>query len=552
MIQVVFSSSKNQSYDKYNLKQCTYNDKYKIYFEQEALQNAFNKLLNYECQECLKQQKAGQTKSSKRSTVIKVNTKDEPQQSDSRQNVHTKDNGQTSTRGLKEGPLNICDAEISQPNNSSVSQTRPREEKKALKFDSSGIAERIEEDGQGLLKRTEVVGNIFPDVFGLKNHLNYVHKLKLCDLCLTHNKLFPFEYSYYDYSALKKHMKVGELNTSHKGHPNCRLCHQTLFNSDELIQHMSREHFHCHLCGRHDSEMRIYFLSYENLRDHFKAQHFLCERDNCRYEQFTSAFDSMFDYQVHMVQVHGNSTSGLSRGGARQQRTITLDSAPHRARVISPSRSSRQNLPPNAAIVSTGTIATANSSRQQRPNERGRETIQVPQQRLPSRAEFPALGQSSSTTTTMQQPAPVTYTSTFPSLPQENPNPEPRPSTRTSATLSQRLVAGPSSSRPSFVRTMGGGYRPPEQLNEMDFPPLPEQPKTKTKPKNRKIIPQTEIVPRGLQFGDGGGMSLEELINTSLSLSEARNNRFKKPNSKGNTVKVNKNVKQKPIKIQLS
>lgn len=439
---VVFSSNKNRPFEKCNLKDCLYNEKHRIYFENETIKSAYEKLLKFECLECLK--------------------------------------GVANKQSANKQPVKMSSLANEQSNST------------------------IE----------------FSDVFELKRHLNSVHKLKLCDLCLTHNKLFPFEYSYYDASSLRKHMKDGEPKTSHRGHPNCSLCHNTFFNTDELVQHMSREHFHCHLCGRHDSNMLIYFLDYESLRQHFKSKHFLCERDNCRHEQFTPAFDSQIDLQLHIVQVHGNSTTSLSRGEARQQRTITLDSAPHRAVATRQS-----NLPRNAAVVSTGTAATANNPRQQVP-----ESIQaqVRQQRLPSRADFPALGftgpGSSSSTLTHS------YGNQYPSLAQTDSYDQ----TSRSVTLSQRLIAGPSNSRGSFVRSAGGGYRPPEQLSEMDFPPLPEQPKPKGNQKSK--------VQQKARNNRDDGLTLDLLISSSLTLSSRKNNSRNKPN---------KSSKPKALKIQL-
>lgn len=447
-------------------------------------------------------------------------------------------------------PTNSANVSDTTTPTSQASQTNSRDDKRVGRGEASSPIQRIEEDAQGLLSNSDVVSNVFPDVFGLKNHLNYIHRLKICDLCLTHNKLFPFEFSYYDSAGLAKHMKEGAPKTSHRGHPNCVLCHNTFFNTDELIQHMSREHYYCHLCGRHDSTMRIYFLDYPNLREHFKNKHFLCERDNCRYEQFTSAFDNRIDYQLHLVETHGNPSSNLSRGEARQQRTITLDSAPHRAREISPTRSMRQGLPPNAALVSTGTLAIANSARQQRPSESTNQSL-LRQQRLPTRAEFPALGNISSGSNSNNnnndnisadsfpaQIVPTVNASNFPGLVNTSYRRQVPASTSRDG-----LAAGPSSSSGnSFVRTLGGGNRAPNQLNEMDFPPLPEQPKQKgsKKPKARA----------NLQSNDNtSGLTLDQLISSSLTLSN-RNNKFngKKAGSKGGNSKPGK---QKAIKIQL-
>lgn len=471
---VVFRKDKDITFEKCNLTNYIYDEKHKIYFEDESLRRAFENLLVYRCLECLRDAAA-----------------------DNDEQDIEKGNGSTSAKK---------DTAASGQNTSS----QHKSSRKLLNRESAE----------------------FNNVIGLKHHLDRTHRLKLCELCLTHNKLFPFEYSYYTGSSLRDHMKFGEPNTSHKGHPNCSLCHETFFNLDELLQHMSREHYHCHLCGRHDSNMRIYFLDYESLRQHFKSRHHLCERGNCRHEQFTSAFDSQIDYQLHLVHVHGGQSAGLSRGEARQQRTITLDSTSHREPL--PSRS---NIPPNAAVISTGLIATANSSRRDRAQlpESIRAQLQQQQQqrRLPTRAEFPALGLETSTSTSASpQQVNVNPTSSqnFPALP--------TPSVSTPRASSHRVIAGPSSAR-SFVRSVGGGYRAPTQLDELDFPPLPEQPKNKSK--NKKAKPQQQTHPR-----DTGPLTLEQLISNSLSLSSQSSSNNKKNGTKGG-----KNVKAKAIKIQL-
>lgn len=341
-------------------------------------------------------------------------------------------------------------------------------------------------------------------------------------------------------------MKEGEPNTSHRGHPNCKLCHQTFFNNDELIRHMSREHFYCHFCGNEGSNMRIYFLDYASLRNHFRNDHFLCERDNCRHEQFTSAFDNRIDYQLHLVQVHENSQSNLSRGEARQQRTIVLDSAPLRSRSgISPNRSLRQNLPLNAAIVSTGNLATANSSRQLRAPESIREQLRSQAPLPPS--EFPALHAAANgelqppnrpLATAVQRTIQVTSMNQFPALSQSTPS-----QTRvvpSDTPMSRRLAAGPSGSRVAFSRTLGGGIRPPEQLNETEFPPLPEQPKAKSNKKSKNVnISSTRR---------NDDLTLEQLISSTLSLS----NRSRLNDKKSNTKKGSTKKSSKPLKIQLN
>ena len=175
---VIFTSDKNQRHAKYNLKECLYNEKYKIYFENKSIKDAFDKLLVYKCQECLKRNK--QAKAAKKGTTTTTTTTNN--------------------------------------NNNNI----------------NALNERLEEDAQGLLGAADVINKSFPDVFGLKGHLHFVHKLKLCDLCLTHNKLFPFEYSYYDNGALRKHMREGEPKTSPERTSSQEVLYHQQDNSSQL------------------------------------------------------------------------------------------------------------------------------------------------------------------------------------------------------------------------------------------------------------------------------------------------------------------------------
>ena len=436
---VVFSANKTKSFDSHDLKSYPHDSKNNIYFENENIKSAFERLLSIECLKCLKQ--AEEPSSTSKEDDKKVSDQ----------------NHDPKTSPAAVGKTNKAH---------------------------------------------------FPNIQRLKNHLDSVHKLRLCDLCLAHNKLFAFEYSYYDHESLKRHVQKGEPNTSHRGHPRCKLCNNIFFNLDELLQHMSREHYHCHLCGRHNSTQHIYFLDYPSLRNHFKTKHFLCERDNCRHEQFTSAFDTQVDYQLHIVQVHEISLN-LTRGEARQHRTIVLDSASHRQ----VSNIQQDRLPSNAAIVTTGIPATANNPRRQIPESL---QAQIIQQRLPSRADFPALGNTRPNTSSS-----VSQNSLHQSTSQQSRN--------------TRDGAGP-----SFVRSLGGHGRLPEQLNDTDFPPLPEQPKkgkSNKKAKSSAVKPKPPCRPED--------MTLDQLISSSLTLS-ARNNRN---SSKSN--KASKSTKHRPIKIQL-
>lgn len=483
------------------------------------MKKAFDKLLRFECLECIKIAKS-----------TNQSRKDETK------------NHATLKENLRESglisPTSSQKHKNSKKASADVGEKKTENESKVPENSTPSPNGNINEDSSGLLNELDVPrGAQFSDVLSLKNHLNYVHKLKLCDLCLTHNKLFPHEYSYYDSSSLMKHMKEGEPKTSHRGHPNCKLCHDTFFNLDELLLHMSREHFHCHICARQDTNLRYYFMDYTSLREHFKSKHFLCERGNCRVEQFTSAFENNIEYQFHVVNVHGNPSS--SRGESRQQRTITLEPTPHRAtnrNSHSPNRETRQDR--NVAIITTGQMATANNTTTQRPPENI--LTQLRQQRLPTRNEFPALGQNSTSASSVAMPI---NTTSF------NPNDISRNQIRRALQNSNRTAESttsisdfiPNSQPNSLARALGGGLRRPEQLNQSDFPPLPVQPKPKTNAQ-KKVKNQAKVrVPPS-------DMTLDQLIRDSLVLSSG-NSRSTNDKTKG---KAGKNVKHKPLKIQLS
>lgn len=58
------------------------------------------------------------------------------------------------------------------------------------------------------------------------------------------------------------------------------------------------------------------------MRQHFKAEHFLCEEDDCVTEEFTAVFRSEIDLRAHKAVVHSR---GMSKSEARQTRTLDLD-----------------------------------------------------------------------------------------------------------------------------------------------------------------------------------------------------------------------------------
>lgn len=65
-----------------------------------------------------------------------------------------------------------------------------------------------------------------------------------------------------------------------------------------------------------------FFSDYADLKEHFKAKHFLCEEGDCANTQFTHAFRSRIDFQAHQANLHYHS---MSKTQAKQARTIEVD-----------------------------------------------------------------------------------------------------------------------------------------------------------------------------------------------------------------------------------
>ncbi|CAB3378891.1 Hypothetical predicted protein [Cloeon dipterum] len=155
----------------------------------------------------------------------------------------------------------------------------------------------------------------------LKNHMTKEHNLRFCDLCVDNLKIFTFERRSYTREELGLHRRKGDVdNTSHRGHPICEYCDVRFMDNDELFRHMRRNHLFCHFCdadGRH-----CYYRSYEDLREHFRSEHYLCEEGECKDEKFTSAFNSDIDFKAHRASVHGKA---LGKAATKQARTLELE-----------------------------------------------------------------------------------------------------------------------------------------------------------------------------------------------------------------------------------
>lgn len=128
----------------------------------------------------------------------------------------------------------------------------------------------------------------------LKDHMRREHGLAYCDLCVDNLKIFPFERKSYTKQELGYHRRKGDPdNTSHRGHPLCEFCDTRFVDSDELFRHLRRHHLFCHFCdadGKHQ-----YYNQMEDLRKHFRDEHYLCEEGECQSMPLIAVFRTDID-----------------------------------------------------------------------------------------------------------------------------------------------------------------------------------------------------------------------------------------------------------------
>ena len=66
----------------------------------------------------------------------------------------------------------------------------------------------------------------------------------------------------------------------------------------------------------------MYYRTPNELRLHFKQDHFLCERGDCKQEIYTSAFSTEIDYKAHISSVHA---ADLKKNEAKNLRRVDLE-----------------------------------------------------------------------------------------------------------------------------------------------------------------------------------------------------------------------------------
>jgi hypothetical protein len=160
---------------------------------------------------------------------------------------------------------------------------------------------------------------VLPDLLA---HVSKEHSLYYCNMCLKHNKIFPSEQKLYSKKQLTNHMQFGDIvpgagggggggkgrSKKSKGHPVCKFCSIPHYDNDHLYQHLTYQHFQCHLCQSNGPDYE-YFNTYGDLEQHFRDQHYLCPEQSCLEKKFV-VFDNTIGLKNHMVQVHKQTKMG--------------------------------------------------------------------------------------------------------------------------------------------------------------------------------------------------------------------------------------------------
>ncbi|KAI0293559.1 hypothetical protein BC826DRAFT_1104999 [Russula brevipes] len=163
----------------------------------------------------------------------------------------------------------------------------------------------------------------------LKLHVRGIHKRFMCDVCISHKKVFSHEHALYTSPQYFTHLPSAQRRQQ-KGvpkdqveggvHPLCDFCRECFFGDDELYAHMRDSHEECFICKRNEIRDK-YFQDYNALEQHFEQAHHLCSNPVCQARKFV-VFGSQIDLQAHMVEEHGAEMSSRDKKDARRVNAV--------------------------------------------------------------------------------------------------------------------------------------------------------------------------------------------------------------------------------------
>ncbi|KAI5074232.1 hypothetical protein GOP47_0010193 [Adiantum capillus-veneris] len=183
---------------------------------------------------------------------------------------------------------------------------------------SCGVCEQA--DRSDLDKDFVKKGHIFKNLDLLQRHLLSVHQVQMCGLCLEGRKIFICDQKLYNKGQLVRHSAegdsdidgIGEERGGFTGHPLCSFCQKRFYSEHELYQHMSVDHYLCHICQRLHPGHYDYFRNYDDLEVHFRHEHSLCEDPDCLAKKFV-VFKTETELKRHNAVTHGGNMSRSQR-----------------------------------------------------------------------------------------------------------------------------------------------------------------------------------------------------------------------------------------------
>ncbi|CAH0514980.1 unnamed protein product [Peronospora belbahrii] len=146
-------------------------------------------------------------------------------------------------------------------------------------------------------------GKKFATVAALRTHVVDVHGLQYCSICLENKKVFLEELELFTKEQLKKHNTRGNPREGFMGHPRCDFCFSRFYSTTELYDHLRKNHFECDICLYQLHVQNRYYKDYNDLENHFRADHFLCEEHECLAKKFV-VFSTHLDLQAHLTVDH--------------------------------------------------------------------------------------------------------------------------------------------------------------------------------------------------------------------------------------------------------
>lgn len=163
-------------------------------------------------------------------------------------------------------------------------------------------------------------GHVFKSLDLLQRHLSSAHNVQMCSLCLEGRKIFICEQKLYNKGQLERHLAegdsevdgIGEERGGFTGHPLCSFCRKRFYSDNELYQHMSVDHYLCHICQRLHPGQYEYFHNYDDLEVHFRHEHSLCEHPECLAKKF-GVFTTDAELKRHNALTHGGTMSRSQR-----------------------------------------------------------------------------------------------------------------------------------------------------------------------------------------------------------------------------------------------